>query len=91
MPVHTDGLKCELKGGRCLYVCRKIDVMKEHWRKAHEFSAARNRGGSGMLKTEDVDRQITQKCRQVDCQRFFVQKEHSPYVKGGCNDEGEGE
>jgi hypothetical protein len=53
--------------------------MKVHWRKKHGFSAGQNRGGSGMLKREEVERRISEHCRAVRCQRFFVQKEHSQY------------
>ena len=81
LPVYTDGVKCELDEGQCAYVCRNMDVIKEHWRKMHGHSVGHKRGGSGMLKKEDIDRQILQNCRQVRCQRFFVQKEHSQYFE----------
>ena len=81
LPVYTDGIKCELNRGQCAYVCRNMDVIKEHWRKTHGHSVGQKRGGSGMLKKEDIDRQILQNCRQVRCQRFFVQKEHSQYFE----------
>ncbi|KAI6957743.1 hypothetical protein KC332_g17517 [Hortaea werneckii] len=55
--------------------------MKWHWRTAHEFSPGQRRGGSGRLKKEDIDRQISQSCRRVRCQRFFVQKDHSQYFE----------
>jgi hypothetical protein len=77
LPVYTDGVKCELDEGQCAYVCRNMDVIKEYWRKMHGHSVGQKRGGSGMLKKEDIDRQISQNCQQVRCQRFFVQKEHS--------------
>jgi hypothetical protein len=81
MPVYTDGVKCEVDKGQCAYVCCNIDVLKEHWRKTHGFSVGQRRGGSGMLRKEDTDRQILQNRRQVQCQRFFVQKEHSQYFE----------
>jgi superfamily II DNA helicase RecQ len=40
-----------------------------------------------MLKKEDIDRQILQNCRQVRCQRFFVQKEHSQYFEVRSSEE----
>jgi hypothetical protein len=30
LPVYTDSVKCELNKGQCAYVCRNIDVIKEH-------------------------------------------------------------
>lgn len=81
LPVYTDGVKCELDEGQCAYVCRNMDVIKEHWRKMHGHSVGHKRGGSGMLKKEDIDRQILQNYRQVRCQRFFVQKEHLQYFE----------
>jgi superfamily II DNA helicase RecQ len=79
--VWSDGSKCELDDGECTYVCRRIDSMKHHWRKAHGFSAGQTRGGSGMLRKEDIERQVSQHCRRVQCQRFFVQKEHSQFFE----------
>jgi hypothetical protein len=87
LPVYTDGVKCELDEGQCAYVCRNMDVIKEHWRKTHRHSVGQKRGGSGMLKKEDIDRQILQNCRQVRCQRFFVQKEHSQYFEVRSSEE----
>lgn len=60
-----DGIKCGLDDGECLYVCRGINTMKAHWRKIHGFSAGQKRGGSGMLKKEDVERRILEHCRAV--------------------------
>jgi hypothetical protein len=90
LPVFTDGIKCHLDQGECSYVGRSIAVVKEHWRKAHGFSAGQRRGGSGMLKKEDIERRVSQHCRRVCCQRFFVQKEHSQYfeVRSGAEAEG---
>ena len=79
--IWNDGWKCECGGGECTYVCRRIDSMKYHWRTAHGFSAGQTPGGSGMLRKEDVERQISQHCRPVQCQRFFVQKEHSQFFE----------
>lgn len=42
-----------------------------------------------MLK--DVGRQITQKCHGVDCQRPFLQQEHSQYFEVRRNDKREGD
>jgi hypothetical protein len=72
-----DGIKCGLDDGKCPYVCRGMNTMKAHWRRIYRFSAGQNRGGSGMLKKEVVERRILEHCRGVRCQRFFVQKEHS--------------
>jgi hypothetical protein len=47
----------------------------------YRHSVGQKRGGSGILKKEDIDYQILQNCRQVRCQRFFVQKEHSQYFE----------
>jgi hypothetical protein len=58
LPVYTDGIKCELNEGQCTYVCRNMDVIKEHWRKTYGHSVGQKRGGSGILKKEDIDRQI---------------------------------
>ena len=55
--------------------------MKAHWRKAHGFSVGQNRGGSGSLRQEDIERQTFRHCRRVQCQRFFVQKEHSQFFE----------
>jgi hypothetical protein len=78
---YDDGIKCGLDDGECPYVCRGMNTMKAHWRKIHGFSAGQNRGGSGMLKREDIERRISEHCRRVRCQRFFVQKEHSQYFE----------
>ena len=34
-----------------------------------------------MLRKEDIERQILEHCRKVQCQRFFVQKEHSQFFE----------
>ena len=79
--VWNDGWKCEWDGGECTYVCRRIGVMKKHWRQSHAFSVGQKRGGSGLGKKEDVEYQTSQRCRRVQCQRIFVQKEHSQYFE----------
>jgi hypothetical protein len=30
LPVYIDGVKCELNRGQYAYVCRNMDVIKEH-------------------------------------------------------------
>jgi hypothetical protein len=30
LAVFEDGVKCQLEGGQCLYVCRSVDNMKTH-------------------------------------------------------------
>lgn len=79
MPVYTDGVKCEMDAGKYAYVCRSVDVMKEHWRKIHQHSVGQSRGGSGIDRKEDVERQVRSGCRKVSCQRFFPQGAHSQY------------
>lgn len=79
--VWDDGWKCQWDADGCRYVCRRMDSMKEHWRKAHGFSVGQTRGGSGSLKQEDIQRRVSQYCRRVKCQRFFVQKEHSQFFE----------
>ena len=87
LPVYNDGIKCELDRGGCRYVCRSIAVIKEHWRKVHGFSAGQKRGGSGMLKKDNIEHQMSKHCRRVRCQRFFVQKDHSHYFEVRCIEE----
>ena len=87
LALFHDGIKCGLDDGECPYVCRGMDTMKVHWRKKHGFSAGQNRGGSGMLKREEVERRISEHCRAVRCQRFFVQKEHSQYFEVRSSEE----
>lgn len=79
--VYDHGWKCEWDVGECRYICPRFDSIKEHWRKVHGFSAGQKRGGSGILKQDDIARQIEQHCRRVRCQRLFVQKEHSQFFE----------
>jgi uncharacterized C2H2 Zn-finger protein len=90
LAVFEDGVKCQLEGGQCLYVCRSVDNMKTHWRKAHRFSAGQGRGRAGRLKKEDMERRVLENCRRVWCQRFFVQGEHSQYFEIQSDVEAEG-
>lgn len=86
-----DGWKCEWGDGECRYVCRSGGSLKAHWRKMHGFSVGQSRGGSGLLRQEDVERERLRHCRRVQCQRFFVQKEHSQFfevISDRSNDEG---
>jgi len=76
-----DGWKCEWGNGECRYVCRSGGSMKAHWRKVHGFSVGQNRGGSGLLRQEDIERETSRHCRRVQCQRIFVQKEHSQFFE----------
>jgi hypothetical protein len=56
--MYTDSIKYELNKGQYTYVCRNIDVIKEHWRKIYRHSVGQKRGGLGILKKEDIDCQI---------------------------------
>ncbi|KAM0700964.1 hypothetical protein Q7P35_011323 [Cladosporium inversicolor] len=87
LALFHDGIKCGLDDGECPYVCQGMDTMKVHWRKKHGFSAGQNRGGSGMLKREEVERRISEHYCAVRCQRFFVQKEHSQYFEVRSSEE----
>jgi hypothetical protein len=90
---YDDGIKCGLDDGECPYVCRGMNTMKAHWRKIHGFSAGQNRGGSGMLKREDIERRISEHCRRVRCQRFWIpilqrdrpSKGSTPYFPASAN------
>lgn len=79
--VYEDGWNCEWDVGECRGVCRRSVSMKEHWRKAYGFCAGQRRGGSDILKQEEIVRQIKQRCRRVRCQRLFVQREHSQFFE----------
>lgn len=76
-----DGWKCEWSDGKCRYVCRSGGSIKAHWRKVHGFSVGHNRGGSGLLRREDIERETSQHRRRVQCQRFFVHQEHSQFFE----------
>lgn len=81
LALYEGGIKCELGARTCRYVCRDWNTVKKHWREVHGFSPGQKRGGSGRLRKEDIERQVSQSCRHVRCQRFFVQKDHSQYFE----------
>lgn len=35
LPVHRDGLQCQLRPGECFFIARKLHGMKKHWREKH--------------------------------------------------------
>lgn len=81
LSIYNDRVKCEVNDGACKYVCRDPKTMKEHWRKVYGVSAGQRRGRLGRLREEEIWRQISQYCRQVRCQHFFVQKENPHYFE----------
>ena len=60
-------------------MCRSVDVMKEHWRRVHQHLVGQSRGGSGIDRKEDNERQVALGCRKVSCQRFFPRGADSHY------------
>ena len=56
LPRYTYCVECELDKGQCAYICRNMDIIKEHWRKMYGHSVGQKQGGSGMLNKEDIDR-----------------------------------
>ena len=55
LPVYIDSIKCKLDKEQYAYICRNIDVIKEHWRKTYRHSVGQKRGRLGILKKEDID------------------------------------
>ncbi|KAK4958579.1 hypothetical protein LTR66_013176 [Elasticomyces elasticus] len=81
LSLHQDGLLCQLNPARCRYICRGLKSMKEHWRKAHQWSVAGKRGGSGQVKGSRMERRMQEATKRVQCQRFFSSRHGSQYFE----------
>lgn len=85
LPLHNDGLLCQLDLARCKYVCRTEDSMRKHWGAFHQWTLADRRNGSRFTPTELFARKQKAMTR-VKCQRFFLTPPHSAYfeVREAC-------
>jgi hypothetical protein len=81
LPLYKDGLLCTLNLDRCHYVCRGPKYIKEHWRKAHQWSISARRGGSGRAKGLRIERRFQEGAKSIQCQRFFVSRHGSQYFE----------
>lgn len=71
LPLHTDGMQCQIQPDICQYIVRSPGALQVHWRKVHQWQAT-HRGG---FRTPQQQRAIAQQradaYRPVWCQRFF--------------------
>lgn len=82
LSIFTDGKRCQLDPGDCMFICRNIKVMKKHWRDVHTWSVAGGRGGSrapGVV--EAMSQRQADAGTPVRCQRFFASGQHAGYFE----------
>ena len=80
LALYPDGLLCRLEAS-CRQIYRSKRAIKEHWRQSHAWSVGKGKGGSGKFKEAEMDTRFSQGCRQVYCQRFFIQGPKSQYFE----------
>lgn len=71
LSLHTDGKRCQVIA-ECLYICRDLKAMKEHWRIAHSFSVRQQRGYPHAQHKQQAQERLKRSYQAVVCQRFFV-------------------
>ena len=81
LPVYTDGLLCRVDPRRCRQVFRSARVMKNHWRKAHDWSPAARGGRPSRLAEREIQQRSKEACKTVCCQRLLVQGPGSQYFE----------
>ena len=80
LPLHKDGLLCQINPARCQYVCRNVKWMKTHCKQKHDWVQQARKGNVSRGGTE---RQKPTPWMAVQCQRFFVQGPASQYFVVG--------
>jgi len=81
LPLYQDGLLCQLDPARCHCIYWGLKTIKKHWRKAHQWSIASKREGSGQVKGLKVKRQMQEAAKRVQCQQFFSSRQRSQYFE----------
>jgi hypothetical protein len=81
LPIHPDGLLCQLDVAHCCKIFRSIDVMKKHWREVHSWSVGSKGGHLSKVAQNKIQLRIDLGCRRVHCQRLFVQGLGSQYFE----------
>ena len=80
LPLYTDGLMCQLEPGRCQYICRSKESIKEHWRKQHAYSVG-TKGRPGVITQRRIKRRFQEACKPVHCQRYFPSRHGSQFFE----------
>ncbi|KAK5020508.1 hypothetical protein LTR60_000449 [Cryomyces antarcticus] len=81
LPLHQDGLLCQLDPTRCRYVCWDLRTIKWHWRQVREWSVGKKRGRPAQSKGRKVEKGSHKAARHVQCQRFFPSRHGSQYFE----------
>lgn len=81
LPVYTDGLMCRIRPDRCRQIFRSERVMKNHWRDAHSWSPAEKGGRPSRVEQKKIQDRVDKNCKNVHCQRLFVQGQGSQYFE----------
>ncbi|KAK5131785.1 hypothetical protein LTR16_000418, partial [Cryomyces antarcticus] len=79
LPLHQDGLLCQLDPTRCRYVCRDSRTIKWHWRQVHEWSVGKKRGRPAQSKGQKIEERSQEAVKRVQCRRFFPSRHGSQY------------
>ncbi|KAI0604030.1 DUF3505 domain-containing protein, partial [Pyrenophora tritici-repentis] len=81
LPVHVDGMLCQLGSGQCQRVFRTSKSLKKHWRIDHGWSASSRGGRPSQTKQKSVQAQMEKGYRLVHCQRLFGSRHGSQYFQ----------
>jgi hypothetical protein len=79
LPLYADGLQCRLAPSSCRHICRGIDQMRSHWRKAHGFVPGKQQDGSRVPNRATLAARRTAASQPVCCQKFFRTRRYSNY------------
>jgi len=79
IPSYEDGLLCLNDPAQCLYICRRVQVMRRHCRQQHQVSEFPAKGRpSSIVRSQGP---ISLLWRVVRCQRLYPSREDSGFFE----------
>jgi hypothetical protein len=81
LPLHADGLLCQLNLDSCQYIARSRESIRKHWRECHGWSAGKKRGRPSRTERKRVQAQVEEGYKQVYCQRLFSSRHGAQYFQ----------
>ncbi|KAK1809579.1 hypothetical protein LTR12_016055 [Friedmanniomyces endolithicus] len=86
LPIHRDGLRCQLQPQQCQYIARSDTSMRNHWRQAHRWNVSHYRGQLGHTEKEEYRQRRADALSSVCCQRLFPAGKNSGYFEVSLGD-----
>ena len=81
LDISRDGIKCQVEGSSCRYICRSVQGMTNHHSKEHRGVLGRQGGRRNRPGASSADDEELRSAIRVVCQRFFPGRTGSRYFE----------